>query len=140
MERPAGITIIAIVYFVLGFLSLLWSGLVFGIGGLGALFAGVFGAETVAAASTARPWSGFIGILAAILQFAVAIGLLSMKKWAWVLALIGVAVTVVQGIAGIFSGGAFAFMCGMLGLLLPVVILVYLLTNKVRQAFGVGTG
>jgi hypothetical protein len=29
-------------------------------------------------------------------------------------------------------------MCGLLGLLLPVVILIYLLSNKVRQVFGVG--
>ncbi len=138
MERPTGITIIAIAYFVLGFLSLLWSGLVFGLGGIGALFSGLLGAENVAAASTAGAWSGFLGILAAIVQFAVAIGLLKMKKWAWVLALVGVALTVIQGIAGLFSGGPFAFMCGLLGLLVPVLILVYLLTGKVRRVFDVG--
>jgi hypothetical protein len=140
MERPTGITIIAIVYFVLGCLSLLWSALVFGLGGLGALFAGVFGAEAMAAASTAGAWSGFVGILAAIVQFAVGIGLLKMKRWAWFLAVIGVALNVIQGIAGMFSGGPFAFMCGILGLLLPVAVLIYLLTNRVRQVFGVGTG
>jgi hypothetical protein len=140
MSRPTGITIIAIVYFILGFLSLLWSGFVFGIGGLGALFGGLFGAENVATASTAGAWAGFVGILAAIVQFAVAIGLLSMKKWAWALALIGVALTIVQGIVGILGGGAFAFMCGALGLIIPVLILIYLLTSKVRQAFDVGTG
>ena len=140
MERPTGITVLAIVYFILGFLSLLWSGFVFGLGGLGTLFAGLFGAEAMAAASTAGAWSGFLGILAAIVQFAVGIGLLKMKKWAWILALIGVALTVIQGIAGMFSGGPFAIMCGLLGLLLPVAILIYLLTSKVREAFGLGTG
>ena len=140
MERPTGITVIAIAYFVLGILSLLWSGFVFGLGGLGTLFAGLFGAEAMAAASTAGAWSGFLGILAAIVQFAVGIGLLKMKKCAWILALIGVALTVIQGIAGMFSGGPFAIMCGLLGLLLPVAILIYLLTSKVREAFGLGTG
>jgi hypothetical protein len=140
MERPTGITVLAIVYFILGFLSLLWSGFVFGLGGLGTLFAGLFGAEAMAAATTAGAWSGFLGILAAIVQFAVGIGLLKMKRWAWVLALIGVALTVIQGIMGMFSGGPFAFMCGILGLLLPVAVLIYLLTGKVRQVFGVGTG
>jgi hypothetical protein len=140
MERPTGITVIAIVYFVLGFLSLLWSGFVFGLGGLGTLFASLFGAEAMAAATTAGAWSGFLGILAAIVQFAVGIGLLKMKKWAWILALAGVAVTVIQGIVGMFSGGPFALMCGLLGLLLPVAILIYLLTNRIREAFGVGTG
>ena len=138
MERPTGITIIAIVYIILGVLSLLWSGLVFGLGGIGSLFGGLVGAENLAVASTAGAWSGFLGILAAIVQFAVAIGLLKMKKWAWVLALIGVALTVIQGIAGVFSGGPFAFMCGLLGLFIPVLILVYLLTSKVRRVFGVG--
>ena len=138
MERPTGITIIAIVYLFLGVLSLLWSGLVFGLGGIGSLFGGLVGAENLAAASTAGAWSGFLGILAAIVQFAVAIGLLKMAKWAWILALIGVALTVIQGIAGVFSGGPFAFMCGLLGLLVPVLILIYLLTSKVRRVFGVG--
>jgi heat shock protein HslJ len=38
MKRPTGITIIAIVYIVLAVLSLLWSGLVFGLSGLGSSF------------------------------------------------------------------------------------------------------
>ena len=62
-----------------------------------------------------------------------------MKKWAWILALVGVALTVVQGIAGLFTGGPFGLMCGSLGLIIPVIILVYLLLNSTRQAFGVGT-
>ena len=140
MERPTGITVIAIAYFVLGLLSLVWSGLVFGIGGLGALFGGLLGVGNVAAASTAGAWSGFLGILAAIVQFAVGIGLLKMQKWAWILALVGVAVTVIQGIVGMVGGGPFAFMCGLLGLVLPVAILIYLLTPHVRQVFGVGAG
>jgi hypothetical protein len=67
----------------------------------------------------------------------VAIGLLSMKKWAWILALIGVALTVLQGIVGIFGGGPFALMCGILGLLIPVGILIYLLLPGTRRTFGI---
>jgi hypothetical protein len=138
MKRPAGITILAILYIILAFLSLLWSGLVFGVGGLGSLFGGLFGAERIVALSTSSAWSGFVGILAAIVQLAVAIGLLSMKRWAWVLALVGVALTVLQGLAGVFSGGPFAFMCGALGLLIPIIILIYLLLPGTRRVFGVG--
>lgn len=137
MQRPTGITVIAILYVLLAILSLLWSGLVFGVGGLGALFGGLVGAENVASSATAGAWTGFLGIIAAILQFAIAFGLFAMKRWAWVLALIGVAVTVIQGAIGIFGGGPFAFMCGILGLLIPVGILVYLLRPSIRQAFGV---
>jgi hypothetical protein len=138
MKRPTGITILAIVYIILALLSLLWSGLVFGAGGLGSLFGGLFGADRVAALGTSSAWSGFIGILGAIVQLAVAIGLLSVKKWAWVLALVGVALTVLQGLAGVFSGGPFAFMCGALGLLIPIIILIYLLLPGTRRVFGVG--
>ena len=137
MKRPTGITIIAIVYIVLAVLSLLWSGLVFGLGGMGSLFGGLFGAENVAALGTSGAWSGFLGIVAALVQIFVAIGLLSLKKWAWFLALVSVALTVAQGIVGIFGGGPFAWMCGILGLLIPIGILIYLLLPGIRKAFGV---
>jgi hypothetical protein len=47
-----------------------------------------------------------------------------------------VALTVVQGIVGIFGGGPFAFMCGILGLAIPVGILIYLLLPGIRRVFG----
>jgi hypothetical protein len=139
MKRPTGITIIAIVYVLLAVLSLLWSGLVFGVGGLSSLVGGVFGAESVAAFGASTGWAGFLGIITAVVQFAVAVGLLAMKKWAWILALIGVGLTVVEGVVGLFAGGLFGFMCGGLGLIIPVVILIYLLRPAIRSAFGVGT-
>jgi len=136
VKRPAGVTLIAILFIALAVLSLLWSGLVFGVGGLGSLFAGLFGAQNVAALGVSSAWSGFLGILAAGVQLVVGIGLLSLKKWAWILALFGVGLTVVQGIVGIFGGGPFAFMCGSLGLIIPVAILIYLLVPGTRQLFG----
>jgi hypothetical protein len=136
MRRPTGITIIAVLYIVLAVLSLLWSGLVFGVGGLSSLFGGLFGADNVATFGTSSAWSGFLGILTALVQIVVAIGLLSLKRWAWILALVSVALTVVQGIVGIFGGGPFAFMCGILGLAIPAGILIYLLLPGTRQVFG----
>jgi hypothetical protein len=137
-ERPVGISILAAAYILLAILSLLWSGIVFGVGGLTSLFGGLFGADSLAAYGASSGWSGFVGILAALLQFVIAFGLLTMKKWAWFLALVGVAITVIQGFIGVFSGGPFAFMCGILGLMIPIIILVYLLLNSTRQAFGIG--
>jgi hypothetical protein len=139
MKRPTGITIIAILYIVLALLSLLWSGLVFGVGGLSSLLGGLVGAENVAAFGASTGWAGFLGIISTVVQFIVAIGLLSMKKWAWILALIGVGLTVVQGVLGLFAGGVFGFMCGGLALIIPVIILIYLLRPAIRGAFGVGT-
>ena len=138
-KRPVGISIIAVAYILLAILSLVWSGIVFGVGGLTSLFGGLFGADSVATFGASSGWAGFVGIIVAIVQFVIAFGLLAMKKWAWFLALIGVVLTVVEGFIGVFSGGPFAFMCGILGLMIPVIILVYLLLNSTRQAFGVGT-
>jgi len=138
MKRPTGITIIAILSILLAVLSLLWSGLVFGVGGLSSLFAGVFGAESIAAFGVSTGWAGFLGIITAVVQLAVAFGLLAMKKWAWILALIGVALMVIQGVISMFAGGVFGFMCGGLALIIPVIILIYLLRPTIRGAFGVG--
>lgn len=137
-ERPVGISILAVAYILLAILSLVWSGIVFGVGGLTSLFGGLFGAQNMAAFGASSGWSGFVGIIAAIFQFIIAFGLLALKRWAWFLALIGVGITVIQGIIGVFSGGPFAFMCGILGLIVPVIILVYLLLSSTRQAFGIG--
>jgi len=136
-ERPAGITLIVTLYFILGGLSLLWSGLVFGWGGLSSVFGNLFGAGQVLAYGEAIAWSGFLGLISAVVQIVVAFGLLGMKKWAWILALIGAGLTIIQGVVGMFGGGAFAFMCGSLGLILPVFILVYLLRPGVRSAFDI---
>ena len=134
-DRPAGVTMIVILFFVLGGLSLLWSGLVFGVGGVGSLVGGLLGAERVAGFGDSTAWSGFLGLLAAVLQIVVAFGLLGMMRWAWVLALVGVGVTVIQGIVGMFTGGLYGFMCGGIGLIIPAIILIYLLRPGIRKAF-----
>jgi hypothetical protein len=138
-QRPTGITLIVGLSFILGGLSLAWSGLVFGWGGVSSLFGNLFGAGQVRAYGEAIAWSGFLGLVTAVVQIVVAFGLLAMKKWAWILALVGAALTVLQGVVGMFGGGAFAIMCGSIGLLLPVLILVYLLRPDIRRAFGAGS-
>lgn len=137
MERPTGITIIVVYYVVLAVLSLLWSGMIFGVGGLTTFMGGIFGAENMAAFGITGGWAGFFGIIAAVVQFVVAFGLYALKKWSWYLALIGVALTVIEGIIGIFSGGPFALMCGSLALVIPIIILVYLLQKNTRRIFGI---
>ena len=135
-ERPAGVTIIVILYFILGFLSLLWSALVLGIGGLSSLFGNLFTAEGLLSFGAETAWTGYLGLFAAVVQIVVAFGLLGMLRWAYVLALIGVGITIVQGLVGMFGGGMFGFMCGSIGLIIPIIILVYLLRPAIRKAFG----
>lgn len=138
-KRPTGISVLFWVYLILGILSLLWSGMVLGVGGLSALFGNIFGLGSVAEFGNTSAWSGYVGILTAVVQIIVAFGLSSMKKWAWILAVIGVALTVIQGIVGILGGGLFVFICGSLGLIVPAIILFYLLRADIRAAFGVGS-
>lgn len=137
-KRPTGISVLFWVYLILGIFSLLWSGMVLGIGGLNAFFGSIFGAENMAAFGKSNAWAGYFGIITAVVQIIVAFGLSSMKKWAWALALIGLALLLVQGLMGAFSGGLFALMCGSLGLIAPALILFYLLRKDIRAAFGVG--
>lgn len=138
-KRPTGISVLFWVYLILGVLSLLWGAAVLGIGGLSSLFGSLFGLGKVADFGNTSAWSGYIGIITAVVQIIVAFGLSSMKKWAWVLAVIGVALTVIEGILGIWGGGLFAFICGSLGLIVPIIILFYLLRTEIRSAFGVGS-
>ena len=137
-KRPTGISILFWVYLILGILSLLWSGIVLGVGGLSSFVGGLFGMETVLNFGSTSAWSGYVGIITAVVQIIVAFGLASMKKWAWVLAIIAVGLTILQGVVGVFAGGTLAFMCGSLGLIVPIVILIYLLRADIRAAFGVG--
>ena len=136
-KRPTGISVLFWVYLILGILSLLWSGMVLGIGGLSTFIGDLFGLENVLNFGSTSAWSGYIGIITAVVQIIVAFGLTSMKKWAWVLAIIAVVLNVLQGVLGIFAGGSLAFICGSLGLIVPVIILFYLLRPEIRTAFGV---
>lgn len=135
-QRPGGVTLIALAFIVLGVLSLLWSLVVFGFGGLAWMTGAIFDATGMAASGSSSTWQGFIGLLGASVQLITGFGLLAIKRWAWFLAFIAVGITVLQGITGIFGGGFFALCCGVLGLLIPAGILFYLLRRDVRQAFG----
>jgi hypothetical protein len=96
---------------------------------------GLFGAEFVTDFGESSSWTGFVGIIVAIVQFVAASGQLATKEWAWILALVGVWLTVVEGVIGLFTSGPFGFMCGSLGLITPALILVYLLLPGTLQAF-----
>ena len=135
-ERPSGVTILAVIYILLGLLSLVWSLLVFGVGAVTGLTGAIVGAENMASFGTANFWGGIIGVAGATLDFIIAYGLLNLRPWGWMLALIGLAITVITGVLGLMSGGFFAICCGILGLLVPAGILFYLLQPEVRKAFG----
>jgi len=136
-DNPAGITLLVILFFALGVLSLLWGILVLGVGGLSAFFGSLFNAEGMASFGNSSAWSGFFNIIAGVFQIVVGFGLLGMQKWAWYIAVIGVGLGILQGLLGLFGGGTFGFICGSLWLVIPFSVLVYLLTPGLRKAYKI---
>ena len=136
-QRPLGITIIAIIFLVVAVISLLWSLIVFGVGGITAVLGGVLGAENMAAFGNSNTMTGFLGIMAAVVQISAAVGLFLVKKWGWYLAVFAVGVSVIQGVIGLGGGELFSFLCGGLLLLIPLGIFLYLLSGGIRKLFGV---
>jgi hypothetical protein len=134
-QRPGGITILAIIYILLAVLSILWALLIMGVGGMAGFTGLLFGAEGMATVGGNWFWGAMLAFGLAILQLVVAFGLLRLKRWAWLLALVAVGLTFVQGLIGLFGGGMGALLCGAIGLLLPAGILFYLLRPHVRAAF-----
>jgi uncharacterized membrane protein (DUF2068 family) len=127
---------LGIAFLILGLLSLFWSMLVFGFGAATSVTGAIFSDPAMTAVGGNQTVNGIFGIASAVIDLIVAYGLLALKRWAWLLALVGVGLTVVTGVLGLFSGGLMAFCCGVLGLIVPAVILFYLMRPDVRQAFG----
>ncbi len=80
---PRGVKILAGIYIVLAVLSILWSLLVFGVGGLAVMTASIFGSDPGSSFGSARVVAGLSGMVVASLQLVVGIGLLTLKRWAW---------------------------------------------------------
>jgi hypothetical protein len=132
-QRPCGITVLGLFYLFLGGISILWSLFATGIASVSWLTGSLFGMPLIG--SGGGVWQGVLGIAAAVVQILAGIGLLGLKPWGWLLAVIGVGLTVLQGVIGMFGGGLMGFCCGGLGILLPLGVLFYLLTPRIRSAF-----
>jgi len=135
-KRPGGITFLGILFILLGILALCWSSFAFGFGALSASFGQWLGALRLGNFGNQAVWQGAIGLVAAIVQIIVGGGLLGLKRWAWILAFVAVALNLAQGVLSMIGGGFLSICCGAFWLLLPLGILVYLLTPGVRRAFS----
>jgi hypothetical protein len=133
--RPAGVTVIAAALMILGVISFITSLSVFGLSGISAMINPVFQHSPQLANNMT---AGILGMIMAAVQFIVGIGMLQMKRWAWYLAFIAALFGVVEGLVGLFGSGALQFVCAGLGLIIPVIVIFYLLSNEVRAVFGIG--
>ena len=123
MNRPFGVTVIAILALIGGLFGLCWPILVF----TGSTFLGpVFGTIGVIA--------GIFLIVGPILQLIFAAGAFGLRLWAWYLGLISTGITVLGVVINLFQGAS--FWSAIWGSLIPIIIFFYLLSPNVRKAFG----
>ena len=123
MNRPFGITVIAILALLGGLFGLCWPIMIF----TGSTFLGpIFGTVGVIA--------GIFLIVGPILQLIFAYGAFKLSSWAWYLGLISTGLTVIGVVINLFDGAS--FWSAVWGSIWSIIIFVYLLTPGVRQAFG----
>jgi hypothetical protein len=139
MERPTGVTILAVLYF-LGAAFLGICGLLFIVGGSmlsGLAQSGGPGRALFAAGGAVL--GGFFLVLA-LLELALGIGFIKLQNWARVVAIVLTGIAVLFGALGMFSMLAhvmvFALTTRLITLAIQIWILVYLFKPHVKDAFG----
>lgn len=135
-ERPTGVTILAILALIGGLFSLFF-------GGFETIFGPMVsqeavkqtGDESMAAAGGLIAIMGIGFLIHGVIQLIVAIGLFTLKGWAWVLAVIAQVLSLVLNGLNLTGGQ----MTGpVVGILIAAGILYYLFRPHVKQAFGRG--
>jgi hypothetical protein len=130
MQRPLGVTIIAILAIISGLFKLCLPTL--GIAGSSLLFAlGPVGAGFGTVGILVSLFFGLSGILFLVGGF----GLWRMRKWGWWLAIIGTGFAVAGVVVGLFTGAGWAAFAGSV---LDLIVFVYLVLPGTRRAFGFG--
>jgi hypothetical protein len=130
VQRPLGVTILAILQLIAGFLGLCFPTVLL-IGGTLVAFLGPVGTFVGVLGIIA----GLLMLLGPVLHLLVAYGALNLRKWAWWLGLIATGVDVLSAALNVWNG------VGLVAAIIPVgfslIVFVYLLTPGVRQAFRV---
>lgn len=140
MERPTGITLLAIVGFVSGSLHFLGSFLAFVSGSwlsAAAVSPGYFSPQSapyVDAFGNLGFWIGLVGMAAAVVTLAAAAGLWTLMRWGYWLAIVSLCVNLVLDVAQALGGNL--NISSLLGGCLAVVALGYLARPHTRHAFA----
>lgn len=129
MNRPLGVTIIAILSFINGLLGLCLPGLVIIGGGIGALFSGGLGLIVVC--------GGLLLAAGPLAWLLVSYGAWNLRPWAWWAGMVATAITVVGVVINIING--VGILQAVASAPLSIVIFIYLLLPDIRRAFNIGS-
>ncbi|MGH9775930.1 MAG: hypothetical protein ACRD50_13395 [Candidatus Acidiferrales bacterium] len=138
MQRPTGVTILAVLAF-LGAACTLLVGFAMLVGG--AAFSRMLSASPGAAMLAGMGAAlGVVCLLFAVLYLAIGVGLWKLKNWARVLTLVLTAIGLVFAVLGLFPVvmhfNIFALIWQLFICAIYVIIIMYLLKPHVKQAFG----
>jgi hypothetical protein len=131
MNRPTGVTILAALVIIGGALGLCGACFLLGFGSIAGPIGALFGTGQLGASAFLSGISWSIG---AVILLAAGFGMLSLQQWAWWLGLIGAIWSLASSIWGLTQGGSWCL--ALPALILPVIVAIYLLQPRVRQAFG----
>ena len=131
MNRPTGVTILAVLIIISGTLSLCGGCFLLGFGSIAGPVGALFGSGQLGASAFLSGISWSIG---AAISLVAGFGMLSLKTWAWWLGLIGAAWSLASSIWGLTQGASWCL--ALPALILPAIVIIYLLQPRVRQAFG----
>jgi len=127
-NRPFGLAIIAILVGIEAVIQILASLALFGVSTVG-LFATPYTGPMAAVLALSS-----LALIIGIIELAVASGLWTMEKWAWVIATIVLWIDVVfDVIAGIIKTQSWTAV--LVSLIIPVIVLIYLYMPGVRKVF-----
>ena len=131
MNRPSGVTILAVLIIISGAFGLCGGCFLLGFGSIAGPIGALLGGGQLGASAFLSGISWSIG---AVILLAAGFGMLSLQQWAWWLGLVGAVWSLASSIWGLTQGASWCF--ALLGMLLPAIVVIYLLQPRVRQAFG----
>jgi len=123
MTRPAGITLVAILSLAAGIIYLMQ--------GLQILGTVLFGP---AQAFSNVSLTGWATVALGLIWIAVGGAFLSLKPWAWLFGVIIVGISLIEAFFGSLNGWSFG--STFFAVIIPVIILAYLNSDKVKSSFG----
>lgn len=129
MNRPMGVTIVAVLTMLLGVAGVIRAGMLAGVADAAEALFPVFGVTAGAGLSTI----GIVALIVAVVTILVGIGLWMLQQWAWMVAIVVIVLELLLAGWHLLTEGMGSV--HWLGVILAAVVLFYLLRDEVKSAF-----